>query len=60
MSTTEGMPLTPFALTKTTLWVESKQDEGDYHPLAVDHGGVAVFHGSLCTVLLHHGFFHMP
>lgn len=40
------MPLTDVGETQTTLWVESAPDEGDYAPLAVNFGQVALFHGS--------------
>jgi len=31
-----------------TIWTESSSDEGDYHPMHVKFGEVAVFHGSSC------------
>lgn len=42
------MPLTNFHNTKTTLWAESKPGLGDFCPLSVNYGEIAVFHGSLC------------
>ena len=33
---------------RTTLWAESAAGAGDYHPLEVEPGQIAVFHGSLC------------
>lgn len=43
------MPLTNYSnMTRTTLWVESEPDVGDYSPLEVDFGSIAVFHGTLC------------
>jgi len=42
------VPLTDPALTKLTIWTESSSDEGDYHPMHVKFGEVAVFHGSSC------------
>ena len=33
---------------RTTLWAESTAGAGDYHPLEVEPGQIAVFHGSLC------------
>jgi hypothetical protein len=48
------LPLTRRELTKTTLWVERGQGGGgveDDHPLCIDYGEVAAFHGS---VLRHH------
>ena len=41
------MPLTDYSRTKTTLWVESVPNGGDFHPLALDVGRVAMFHGTL-------------
>ena len=40
------MPLTDPEQTKTTLWVESAPDAGDYGPLTASLGQIAVFHGS--------------
>lgn len=43
------MPLTDYSeKTKTTLWVESQPGTGDYEPLAIDYGSIAMFHGTLC------------
>lgn len=42
------IPLTDPDLTNCTIWVESTPDQGDYHPMNVTHGQVAVFHGSAC------------
>ena len=42
------MPLTEYADTRTTLLVESAPGRGDFHPLAVTHGEIARFHGTLC------------
>lgn len=42
------MPLTSRALTRTTLWAESHEGAADDHPLEVDHGEIAAFHGSVC------------
>ena len=41
------MPLSSYALTRTTLWVETAPGAADYHPLEVDHGQIACFHGAL-------------
>ncbi len=41
------LPLTSYALTRTTLCVESAPDAADYHPLDVDYGEIACFHGAL-------------
>ena len=43
------LPLTSSALTRTTLWAESMPGAGDFHPLAVDYGEMACFHGALCS-----------
>ena len=42
------MPLTPLAATNTTLWLESSKGSDDFHPLQVDVGEIACFHGTLC------------
>ena len=42
------MPLTAPALTRTTLWAESAAGRGDDHPLEVDVGQIALFHGTVC------------
>ena len=42
------MPLTDYSLTETTLWVETAENEGDYHPVEVTHGEIASFHGTKC------------
>ena len=42
------IPLTDPDITKLTIWVESTPDQGDYHPIDVKYGEVAVFHGSSC------------
>lgn len=42
------MPLSPYNRTRTTLWVESAAGAGDFHPLDVDHGEIAAFHGTFC------------
>ena len=42
------LPLTSFADTRTTLWVESGPGADDFHPLAADLGRCGVFHGTLC------------
>jgi len=42
------MPLTFFPLTGTTLWAESSPGLGDFHPLPVDYGQLARFHGTAC------------
>merc|ERR1712194_319064 len=43
------MPLTNYTdMTEATLWVESSPDVGDYQPLAIDYGTIAMFHGTLC------------
>jgi hypothetical protein len=47
------MPLTDPALTQTTLWVESRPDLTDFHPMNLTHGEIGAFHGTLC----HH---HVP
>lgn len=41
------MPLTDYKLTRTTLWIESSPGEGDFHPIEVHPGDVAMFHGTL-------------
>lgn len=41
------MPLTDYSRTQTTLWVESGPNTGDFHPLALDVGRIAMFHGTL-------------
>lgn len=41
------MPLTDYGLTQTTLWVESGPNTDDFHPLALDVGQIAMFHGTL-------------
>ncbi|CAK9005947.1 unnamed protein product [Durusdinium trenchii] len=41
------MPLTNYDRTKTTLWVESKPNANDFHPLSLDVGKIAMFHGTL-------------
>jgi len=40
------MPLTSKKITRTTLWVESSPDAGDFHPLSLEPGQVARFHGT--------------
>lgn len=43
------MPLTNYSeMTKTALWVESQPNIGDYTPLDIDYGSLAMFHGTLC------------
>ncbi|CAK9087402.1 unnamed protein product [Durusdinium trenchii] len=42
------MPLTDYSLTRSTLWVESEPGKGDYQPLEMSYGEIAVFHGTLC------------
>ena len=42
------MPITDPSLTQTTLWTESRPEEGDFHPLQLAYGDVAMFHGTLC------------
>jgi len=42
------LPLTDYAKTGTTLWVESAPNLGDFHPLEITHGSIACFHGTLC------------
>jgi len=42
------MPLTRRAATHTTLWVESAPGASDFHPLDVEVGRLAMFHGTLC------------
>lgn len=43
------MPLTNYSeMTRTTLWVESSPNLGDYKPLDIDYGSIAMFHGTLC------------
>eukprot|EP00445_Apocalathium_hangoei_P092473 CAMPEP_0204245478 /NCGR_PEP_ID=MMETSP0361-20130328/97652_1 /ASSEMBLY_ACC=CAM_ASM_000343 /TAXON_ID=268821 /ORGANISM="Scrippsiella Hangoei, Strain SHTV-5" /LENGTH=355 /DNA_ID=CAMNT_0051218683 /DNA_START=46 /DNA_END=1114 /DNA_ORIENTATION=+ len=43
------MPLTNYSeFTRATLWVESRPDVGDFQPLAIDYGSIAMFHGTLC------------
>lgn len=43
------MPLTNYhGCTETALWVESFPDVGDYSPLDIDYGTIAMFHGTLC------------
>jgi len=43
------MPLTNFTeKTRTALCVESSPGAGDYQPLAIDYGQIAMFHGTLC------------
>jgi hypothetical protein len=44
------MPLTGYARTQTTLWVESAPGSADFHPLELAPGEIAAFHGTL----LHH------
>jgi hypothetical protein len=41
-------PLTHRSWTQTELWVESEPDKGDYTPVGLDVGQVAVFHGTSC------------
>ncbi|CAJ1462233.1 unnamed protein product [Effrenium voratum] len=41
------MPLTDYSSTKTTLWVESQPNAEDFHPLELEVGQVAMFHGTL-------------
>jgi hypothetical protein len=40
------LPLTPPALTRTTLWLESAAGAGDFAPLDVEPGAIGVFHGT--------------
>jgi hypothetical protein len=40
------LPLTSRLKTKVDLFCESEPGAGDYHPLKVDYGEVASFHGS--------------
>lgn len=42
------MPLTDYAKTKVTLWVESAPDAGDFSPMELDYGAIGMFHGTLC------------
>ena len=42
------MPLTQYALTQATLWVESSPGAADFHPLDISYGSIAAFHGTLC------------
>ncbi|CAE7568416.1 strG [Symbiodinium natans] len=42
------MPLTDYSMTEATLWVESSPGAEDFQPLAINHGSIAVFHGTLC------------
>ncbi|CAE7469476.1 strG, partial [Symbiodinium necroappetens] len=42
------MPLTDYNMTQATLWVESSPGAEDFQPLAINHGSIAVFHGTLC------------
>lgn len=42
------LPLSRLDLTKTTLEAESAPGKGDFAPLDVDLGSIAVFHGTLC------------
>eukprot|EP00415_Alexandrium_ostenfeldii_P004271 UN4271 len=42
------MPLTDYSRTRTTLWVESRPDAGDFLPLEIEYGAIAMFHGTLC------------
>ncbi|CAK8998117.1 unnamed protein product [Durusdinium trenchii] len=37
-----------YSLTRSTLWVESEPGKGDYQPLEMSYGEIAVFHGTLC------------
>ena len=41
------MPLTDYDRTHTTLWVESMPNANDFHPLILDVGRIAMFHGTL-------------
>ncbi|CAE7518406.1 strG [Symbiodinium natans] len=41
------MPLTEYTLTRTTLWIESAPGKGDFHPLEIHPGDIAMFHGTL-------------
>ena len=40
------MPLTPPALTRTTLWVESAPKADDFHAVEVEVGEILAFHGT--------------
>ena len=42
------MPLTSYASTRTTLHVVPSPAAGEFHPLEVDYGQIAAFHGALC------------
>jgi len=42
------LPLMNNDLTGTYLWAESMPNKGDYHPLKVQYGEIAAFHGSYC------------
>lgn len=42
------LPLTCRSTTCVDLWCESKSGAGDFHPLKVEFGEVASFHGSSC------------
>ena len=42
------LPLTCRRKTGVDLWCESKSDAGDFHPVKVEYGEVASFHGSSC------------
>ena len=42
------MPLTDPSLTRSCLWVESTPGAADFHPLDVEYGTIAAFHGTLC------------
>ena len=43
------LPLTSYALTQTTLWIETSAGKEDYLPLGLTgHGEIGSFHGTLC------------
>ncbi|CAE8726621.1 unnamed protein product [Polarella glacialis] len=41
------MPLSDYSKTKSTLWVESEPNADDFHPLDINIGEIAMFHGTL-------------
>jgi len=43
------LPLTSSEATGVVLWAETTPGAGDFHPLEVDVGDMALFHGSLCN-----------
>eukprot|EP00927_Polykrikos_kofoidii_P080556 TRINITY_DN77449_c0_g1_i1.p1 TRINITY_DN77449_c0_g1~~TRINITY_DN77449_c0_g1_i1.p1 ORF type:complete len:302 (+),score=35.33 TRINITY_DN77449_c0_g1_i1:76-981(+) len=47
------MPLTNYSeKTRATLWIESSPNLGDYQPLEIDYGSIAMFHGTLLRHLV--------